>query len=670
MNSIHKFRIIILAMLLTSLCYNCVKSDDYEIPETACSDSVLVTKEVNDIFSIAIEKVKKYTADDVIEGFVVSSDQDGNFFKRLSVQTLDGALGFTIPIDQTNLYTLYNPGRKVLLQLQHQYIQIDDGVLEIGSLFVDNFQNEQVGRIANPSFENIVLKSCETIDEEQLVNNITIDEINDSHLHTLVQFNNVQFTESSLGKRFYESENDISNGTNHLIQDASGASLIFRTSAFADFARLKVPEGNGAIRGVLVKSKGAYQLIPRTMEDLKLNQERMRVGFTDAISGTQISIDDLRKLYNGSNTTITDKVYFEGIVTLSGFETTNISSNNAFIQDGTGGISLSLLANNSLEAGMLLKVNIQDISLSQYKGLLQVEVTQNQDILFVDENQTIPAPITINIEDVLNDSFQSQLIQINDVQFENENGTYSGVQTITDCLSTATIITNSVAPFSNNPYPTGKGTIIGIATHIDTPQLLIRNEADVSDLNQERCTVNTDPITSIFFSELADPNNNSAARFIELYNSGTESINLNGWSIKRFTNANTTSTVSTDLSGFIIGPSQTFVIASNPVEFENVYGFTPDLSTGTGSPADSNGDDNLVLIDPNGAIIDIFGVIGEDGSNTNHEFEDGRAQRNSDVTQGNPIYTFSEWFIWNDTGGAGTTNLPQDAPGVFTPGVR
>ena len=212
--------------------------------------------------------------------------------------------------------------------------------------------------------------------------------------------------------------------------------------------------------------------------------------------------------------------------------------------------------------------------------------------------------------------------------------------------------------------------LLALPLNINTPQLLVRNITDVSGLNQERCIVSSEPITSIFFSELADPDNNSAARFIEIYNSGTESVNLNGWVIKRFTNANTTSTVSINLSGFIINANQAFVIASNASEFETVYGFEPDLVAGIGSPADSNGDDNLQLIDPSGMVIDIFGIIGEDGSGTNHEFEDGRALRSISVTQGNPIYTFSEWQIWNDSGNAGTTNLPQDAPGVFTPGVR
>ena len=32
---------------------------------------------------------------------------------------------------------------------------------------------------------------------------------------------------------------------------------------------------------------------------------------------------------------------------------------------------------------------------------------------------------------------------------------------------------------------------------------------------------------------------------------------------------------------------------------------------GTGGPADSNGDDNIALLGPDGSIIDMFGVVGE-----------------------------------------------------------
>ena len=120
----------------------------------------------------------------------------------------------------------------------------------------------------------------------------------------------------------------------------------------------------------------------------------------------------------------------------------------------------------------------------------------------------------------------------------------------------------------------------------------------------------------------------------------------------------------------MIDAESTLVISPNADEFQLVYGFDPNLGVSTNSPADSNGDDNLELVDAFGTIIDVFGVVGEDGSNTNHEFEDGRAVRNSNIIEGSPIYTFSEWTLFNDTGDAGTIKLPQNAPQDFTPGVK
>lgn len=66
----------------------------------------------------------------------------------------------------------------------------------------------------------------------------------------------------------------------------------------------------------------------------------------------------------------------------------------------------------------------------------------------------------------------------------------------------------------------------------------------------------------------------------------------------------------------------------------------------------------------------MLNLDGEDGSGTNHEFEDGRALRNFSVIEGNAIYTFSEWTVFNDSGDSGTVNSPQNAPEDFTPGER
>ncbi|UWX54770.1 lamin tail domain-containing protein [Maribacter litopenaei] len=81
---------------------------------------------------------------------------------------------------------------------------------------------------------------------------------------------------------------------------------------------------------------------------------------------------------------------------------------------------------------------------------------------------------------------------------------------------------------------------------------------------------------------------------MEIYNSDSEPLSLKGWQIIRYTNESQTASSSTDLSGYIINGEGTLLLSPNPSVFEEIYGFLPDVDAGTNSPADSNGDDNLV----------------------------------------------------------------------------
>ena len=246
-------------------------------------------------------------------------------------------------------------------------------------------------------------------------------------------------------------------------------------------------------------------------------------------------------------------------------------------------------------------------------------------------------------------------------------------RTLIDCDDNEIILLNSgFSEFQSELLPEGNGSITGVLLRENEEyRLAVRTLGDI-DFGNERCAALVDEFTSnlIFISEVADPNNNIAARFVELYNSEQKPLPLKGWFLHRYTNANTEISSSIDLSDVTIGGESTLVISPNASEFETIYGFVPDLEVGKNSPADSNGDDNLVLVDPFGTVIDIFGVVGEDGTGTNHEFEDGRAVRNNEVLQGNANYTFSEWTIYNDSGDSETINLPQIAPEDFTPGER
>ncbi len=172
----------------------------------------------------------------------------------------------------------------------------------------------------------------------------------------------------------------------------------------------------------------------------------------------------------------------------------------------------------------------------------------------------------------------------------------------------------------------------------------------------------------VFITELADPNNEAGARFVELYNNGDSEVDLStGWQLQRATNGNPDwQTTAENLTG-TISAGGFYVVCANQSTFTSTFGFAADQDIGTNGPADSNGDDQIRLLSPGTVVEDMFGVLGEDGSETDHEFENGRAERKSTVTTGDTTYTFAEWNIWNDTGGAETTNDPQDAPADFDP---
>ncbi len=301
--------------------------------------------------------------------------------------------------------------------------------------------------------------------------------------------------------------------------------------------------------------------------------------------------------------------------------------------------------------------------------------------LLCDENNGVQ-PIKTTISEIETMPWNT-LIKLDSLEFlEDELGqpfaiaTEETERTLKDCAENEISMLNSgYADFQAEMLPENNGSVTGILIKDGKEhQLVIRGLEDL-DFSNERCPEIITEFTStqIFISELADPDNStgdSNKRFVELYNSAQEPLDLNLWTLRRYTNENTEVSSSIDLSGHIIGPESTLVISPDAESFEIVYGFPPDLGVSTNSPADSNGDDNLELVDPFGKVIDMFGVIGEDGTGTNHEFEDGRAIRNPDVIEGNPNYTFSEWTIYNDSGDAGTIQQPQNAPEDFSPGQR
>ena len=124
---------------------SCVNDDDYNVPALGCTETTLVkTKEVSQIPASAT--IAQYTADEVIEAYVTTSDEEGNFFKSISFQTLDGTRAFSVPVDVTSTFINFEPGRKVMIKMQNLYTDIKDGDAfypELPNEFVVTAESEQ-----------------------------------------------------------------------------------------------------------------------------------------------------------------------------------------------------------------------------------------------------------------------------------------------------------------------------------------------------------------------------------------------------------------------------------------------------------------------------------------------------------------------------------------------
>ncbi|WPO80256.1 DUF5689 domain-containing protein [Flavobacterium sp. KACC 22761] len=286
---------IVLFSTLSLFFFSC--ATEIDTPKLECTQpDFIVNKTVEKVYEISDPTAKQYTYDDIIEAYVVSSDEGGNFFKSISFQTKASenvsAIGFSVPVDVSNTYIDYRVGNKVYVKLKNQFTDLYYGGLRIGSLYVSNGGNPTIGRISQNEFKNVLNASCTTIDENQLVESISIEEaLHDSKLNTLIELNNVEFTEDALGRHYFEESNNVGGSTNWNLRDKTGNQIIFRTSSYAKFADHFVPEGSGKVRGILTKFGSDYQFMARFERDIEMNGKRNTPLFAEDFQSVKNNVN-------------------------------------------------------------------------------------------------------------------------------------------------------------------------------------------------------------------------------------------------------------------------------------------------------------------------------------------------------------------------------------------
>ncbi len=110
-------------------------------------------------------------------------------------------------------------------------------------------------------------------------------------------------------------------------------------------------------------------------------------------------------------------------------------------------------------------------------------------------------------------------------------------------------------------------------------------------------------------------------------------------------------------------------VTNNETGFISFFGFNPDYITGTVS---SNGDDVYELF-KNGVVVDVFGVLGTDGTGEPWEFLDGWAYRVNEIAPNGGVFVDTDFTYSGPNALDGeSTNDTAETPfplGTFTFGT-
>ncbi len=279
----------IMSVLFLGIMMSCVQDDDYNIPALEIVEpDIQANTTINIVKSMYAGSLVDFTQANnggelIIEGYVVSNDETGNFYKVLVIQDApeNPTAAIQLDVDVTSLYAKYKPGRKVFVKLGGLGMDDFNGVLHIGSI-----EGSTVGRISATNYEDYIIRSSEVATMVPRV--ITPAQYNDNYINMLVQIDDMQIVSEENGLPYANADDTFS--VNRNLKNCNDNSIIIiRNSGFADFKGELFPTGRGSIVAVFSKYNSDYQLFIRDTDDVNFEGNRCDPLFEDSF--TQGNLD-------------------------------------------------------------------------------------------------------------------------------------------------------------------------------------------------------------------------------------------------------------------------------------------------------------------------------------------------------------------------------------------
>jgi len=203
----------------------------------------------------------------IVKGRVVSSDYAGNCFKYIVLQDETAALNFSI--DSYNLYLSYRRGQEIVVDLTGMHAGKYRGLEQVGFPSYNSSLNGNETSFMGPQIFNRH-RELNGFPDRSKIDTITINSISELGVtpaelqkwqSQLIRINNVAFVADEVPTL----SEYHSSGVSHDIQDAEGNTIAIRTSGYANFWNMNVPEGRGDIVAILgyyatIGQSGDWQL--------------------------------------------------------------------------------------------------------------------------------------------------------------------------------------------------------------------------------------------------------------------------------------------------------------------------------------------------------------------------------------------------------------------------
>ena len=247
-------------------------------PEAVHSPNMTIAEFKAKHWQDARNYIDTITEDEVIHGWVTSSDEAGNIYKTLYITDESGA-GLTISVNQHSLYADYAIGQEIVLPMQGYYVGKYNGQQQVGyPQWYDAQSTWEAGFLPQSLWESLVELNDWPDPERAEVQPVTVNmsdfaekydaETLLKYQSMLVRLEGVEFVDAD-GQTTYSEQ---SSGTRRVIKDKDGNLLGVYTTNFADFASLPLPTGKVDVVGLLSTRGVVWQLMLRDINDVTIHE--------------------------------------------------------------------------------------------------------------------------------------------------------------------------------------------------------------------------------------------------------------------------------------------------------------------------------------------------------------------------------------------------------------